>query len=209
MMKKKLNKKDFIKLSLIYLANRDDYDNDSDYNDALRHEREERRREIDLDPRYDIYRPDPRYNDVFTPDNYWQAHPDDPRNPYRQDYEYYEEDEYNNQADKQVVSDQNLNETEIDKNVDENKSDENTDKKVETNKKTDEDNKTEENKPVQIDSNENTNQTTSSNSSSDDGLGGSLCIFCVAVVLIVGVLSIAPWLLIIIIPVVLYLILKK
>ena len=114
MLKNKLNKKDLIKLSLIYLANRDDYDNDSDYNDALRHEREERRREIDLDPRYDIYRPDPRYNDVFTPDNYWQAHPDDPRNPYRQDYEYIEEEEYNNQADKQVVSDSNLNKTNSD-----------------------------------------------------------------------------------------------
>ncbi|RAP54429.1 MAG: hypothetical protein BZ137_02020, partial [Methanosphaera sp. rholeuAM130] len=64
-----------------------------------------------------------------------------------------------------------------------------------------------ENTPATTDNNTSSNKTSSN--TSDDGLGGSLCVFCVAVVLIVGILSVAPWLLIIIIPIILCAILSK
>ncbi|MBR3213626.1 MAG: hypothetical protein IKF79_03825, partial [Methanosphaera sp.] len=149
-----------LKLASLYLMASDDDDNNA-YDEMM-----ERWREIDQDPRYDIYRDNPRYNDVFTPPNYWEAYPDDPRNPYRDDNTYYDQ-EYN-ENNTITVNNENTEKTE-NNNTPATTTDEKSKEKV---------------------------YTGSTTSSSDDN-SSSLLIFCIGIVLIIGILMVAPWLLII------------
>ena len=155
-----------LKLVSLYLMTGD--------NDDYWRRMQEERRKIDQDPRYDIYRHNPRYNDVWTPPNYWETHPDDPRNPYRRNYQQYDEDEYYEDEEEYI---EEVDETEEIK--------DNTPAIVEEKK------------------DEKKSEDTSSSDDAAGAAGGGLCIFCIAVVLIVGIISVAPWLLIIIIPIIL------
>ena len=164
-----------LKLASLYLMTNDDDDDDNAYDEMM-----DRWREIDQDPRYDIYRDNPRYNDVFTPPNYWEAYPDDPRNPYREDNTYNDYAYTENQDTTEAGQTRENQKTEEKKNMPATISNEKSKESMDTGNKT---------------------------SSSDDN-SGSLVIFCIGIILIIGILMVAPWLLIIVIPLIICALMK-